>query len=102
MKLRLSNRIAKNFKNEEMLTRAYGRKLAKEIQKAYSALVFADNLAMVPNVPPTRRHRLSGNYKGCWGLDVDKSYRLIIRPTKETEDLTEIDEVVIEDVVDYH
>jgi len=67
-----------------------------------SVLQAADSLADVPNVPPTRRHKLGSNYQGCWAIDISKNWRMIIRPNKDFDDLTKIVSVTIVDIVDYH
>ena len=102
MEIRYNNHIAKRLKNRATIQRFYGKEFAEKIGFVLSVLQAADNLAMVPNVPPTRRHKLIGNYQDCWAIDVSKSYRLILRPVGSSIILEEIVEVIIEDIVDYH
>jgi len=101
MEIRTSKYLEKCLSNDSILKRDYGC-LAPKIKASISVLVVADNLGEVPNVPPTRRHKLSGKYDGCWALDLNRNYRLIIRPTARTEDVSSIREVEIIDIVDYH
>ena len=101
MKITISKKVDKKFKDQRAL-KAYFGKLADRIEMVISILRFVDNLGEVPNVPPTRRHKLIGNYDGCWALDIDKSRRMIIKPIVESNILEEIDELEIVDVVDYH
>lgn len=102
MKYTIANKLKKAFKSERELNATYGKELARNILKRISVLECANSLAMVPDVPPTRRHKLTGKFKGCWGIDISKNYRLIIKPIVETENLSEIKEVDIIDIVDYH
>ena len=102
MKYTIANKLKEAFKSERELNATYGKELARNILKRISVLECANSLAMVPDVPPTRRHKLTGKFKGCWGIDISKNYRLIIKPIVETENLSEIKEVDIIDIVDYH
>ena len=102
MKYTIANKLKKAFKSERELNATYGKELARNILKRISVLECANSLAMVPDAPPTRRHKLTGKFKGCWGIDISKNYRLIIKPIVETENLSEIKEVDIIDIVDYH
>ena len=47
---------------------------------------------------------LTGNFEGCWGIDLSKNIRLVIRPVGEfdPDDLTTITSVCIVDIQDYH
>ena len=102
MKFEIAKKLKKAFKSEDNLKATYGKELSKNILKRISVLEFADSLAMVPDVPPTRRHKLTGKFKGCWAIDISKNYRLIIKPMVDTDDLNEIKEIEIIDILDYH
>lgn len=95
------SRKMEKLMDEEYLLRKYP-KLKIKIDVVVSVLLFSKNLGEVPNVPPTRRHKLLGNYKNCWGIDLDKSYRLIVVPSQLDEDLSKIKCIKIVDIVDYH
>lgn len=101
MKIIITKKLSKNLKDTKSIKAAYG-KLFSRIEVALSVLKVADNLAEVPNVPPTRRHKLTGNYQGCWAVDLDKSYRMIIKPITDDEEISKITEIEITDIVDYH
>ena len=101
MIIRISKKIEKSFRDQRSLKADYGR-LADRIEMVLSVLRLADNLDEVPNVPPTRRHKLTGNFQGCWALDIDKNRRMIVKPNANSDDLNEIDELEIIDIVDYH
>lgn len=101
MKITISKKIDKKIEDQKALKTYFG-KLANRIEMVLSILRFVDNLGEVPNVPPTRRHKLVCNYDGCWALDIDKNRRMIIKPIVESDILEEIDELEIVDIVDYH
>ncbi len=101
MKITINRKIEKKFANARELKINYG-KLANRIEMVLSVLKVANNLKEVPNVPPTRRHKLVGDYEGCWALDIDKSRRMILRPTNNSDILEEINELEIIAIVDYH
>lgn len=101
MKITINRKIEKKFANARELKINYG-KLANRIEMVLSVLKVANNLKEVPNVPPTRRHKLVGDYEGCWALDIDKNRRMILRPTNNNNILEEINELEIIAVVDYH
>lgn len=101
MKVSVSNKLSKYLKDSKSIKSAYGN-ISGRIETALSVLGVADNLEEVPNVPPTRRHKLTGNYQGCWAIDLDKSYRMIIKPTMAEEDVSKITSIEIIDIVDYH
>ena len=62
------------------------------------------NLSEIPECPPPRRHKLSGNLQNCWGIDYSKNDRFIIRPIGKFDinDVSSIVEIEIVDLEDYH
>jgi len=101
MQLSISLKLKKSFASEETLKKNYG-KLFKRIILCTSILLGADTLQDVPNVPPTRRHKLSGFYQDCWGIDLGKNWRMVLRPLPPCEILNKIKNIEIVDIVDYH
>lgn len=97
MQIKYSNKTDKYLKDEQSINRKYG-KFSKNIMVCLSILVVADNLEMVPNEPPLRRHKLSN---GNWAIDISKNWRMVIRPIDGTEP-REIKTVEIVDIEDYH
>jgi proteic killer suppression protein len=50
-----------------------------------------------------RCHPLKGNYKGCYALDLEHPYRLIVEPVfDENNETTCINIVKLLEVTDYH
>lgn len=101
MKIVYGSKVKKYLEDEKSIKRKYGL-LSNQIIVALSVLQFSINLSLVPNVPPTRRHKLSGNYEGCWAIDLSKSWRMILKPNSPNLELFQIEEVEIVDICDYH
>lgn len=99
----MSKRDEKVFQNERLILREYN-KLADKIMNRLSELRAAESLEDIPNVPPPRRHKLTGNYQNCWGVDVSKNQRIVIEPYGDFDimDLKTIKEVKIVKIEDYH
>lgn len=89
--------------NIRLLKKYYGKDHIK-ISNRLSEIRVANNLSDIPEIPPPRRHKLSGKYNNCWGIDYSKNDRIILKPIGEynINDLTSIVEVLIIDLVDYH
>lgn len=102
-----SNRIKKICENENKARKKYGAKLAKKlIQRIYQLQAF-DNLNQIPHTPPFRKHKLKGDFDGCFSVDITAGYRLIFKPgldsnEKKNINLNEINRIIIWKVVDYH
>lgn len=101
MNIIYDNKIAKKIVDEKAIKRFYGQ-LADKILERLSLLIVAEKLSDIPNIPPTRRHKLVGNYYGCWGIEVSKNWRIIIMPLRNEDSPDQIDEIKIIDIVDYH
>jgi plasmid maintenance system killer protein len=101
MQIVISRKLSKRLECEESIKKHYG-KLASGIIVCISILYGADSLQDVPNAPPTRRHKLVGNYYGCWGIDLDKRWRMILRPIPISLALNEIIRIEIVEIVEYH
>ena len=105
-----NSKLQRTFNSDRELRRTYGDNLAKKIRLRLAILVSAANLALVPAVPPTRRHALAQNRKGQYAVDLDGRNRLIFTPNhvpvplKEDGgvDLESVTEITILEVVDYH
>ena len=98
-----STKLEKILTDERLLKKYYGSDSFK-IGNRLSELRVANYLSEIPDIPPPRRHKLTGNHKGCWGVDYSKNDRIILKPTGEFDinDLTSIIEVLIIDLEDYH
>lgn len=102
MEIFFTAKVEKLILDKRKLVKRFGDKTAKNINIVLSVLKVVSNLDDVPNVPPTRRHKLEGDLKGLWAIDVSKNYRLIIRPIDSELELKKIKSIEIIDIVDYH
>lgn len=98
-----STKLDKILSDIRLIKKYYGNDYIK-ISNRLSELRAANNLNDIPEVPPPRRHKLTGNYKDCWGVDYSKNDRIIFRPVGDFDinDLRTIVEVQIIDLGDYH
>jgi len=99
MKIQYSKELQKTLKDEKTIKRNYGN-FSNRILMCISVLMFADTLATVPNVPPTRRHKLV-NEVNKWALDVSPNWRMTIEGI-DGNDPSSITEVKIVTIEDYH
>jgi len=97
MELEYSNKMHKCLKDDKTMRKNYGN-LFEKIKVCLSVLEGADTLELVPNTPPTRRHKLTN---GNWAVDLSPNWRLIIKPLQGEEPIT-IRKVEIIDIEDYH
>lgn len=89
--------MSKQLEDESSINRHYG-KMSKSIIVRLSVLMAADNLSKVPDIPPTKRHKLSN---GNWSIAISKNWRIIFRPLNGV-DPNDIDSIEIVDIEDYH
>lgn len=100
-----NKRLEKVFNSTKELNKAYGI-LARKIMVRMAILKGAANLKMVPSARPERRHKLSGDRKGQWAVDLDGNNRLIFEPVTDKKpneiELEEVTAIKILEVGDYH
>ena len=107
MKVNYQNQdIRKALLSTKVATRRYGRILSEKIFKTMQYLEAAPNLSSVSQFPPYRRHKLVGNYEGCFAVDLTKNQRLVFCPIdsseKTSDKLDKIKEISIMAIEDYH
>jgi proteic killer suppression protein len=98
-----SKKLEKILTDIRLMKKYYGSDHIK-ISNRLSELRAVNNLNEIPEIPPPRRHKLSGKYDGCWGIDYSKNDRIIIQPIGKFDinDLTSIVEVLVISLEDYH
>ena len=98
-----TKKLEKKLTDPRLLKKYYSNDYNK-IKNRLSEMAAANNLLEIPECPPPRRHKLSGNLKDCWGIDYSKNDRFIIRPVEpfDINDLSSIREIEIVDLEDYH
>jgi len=104
MEIEYSNsKLKKDFESRRRLKKSYGNFLPG-LENRLSELLAADCLAEITHEPPPRRHKLVGDWCGCWGIKVTKNHRLVVRPVGEFDenDLRTVTKVRIEAIIDYH
>lgn len=99
MEIVLSNALRKKLKDERTIKKNYPQ-LKERITFTLSVLAGADNLSLVPNIPPTRRHKLESS-EMLWAIDLSRNYRLVVKALNgdEPENINHIELLRIED---YH
>lgn len=98
-----SKKLEKILTDKRLIKKYYSNDFTR-ICNRLSEIAGANNLGEIPDVPPPRRHKLSGNLKDCWGIDYSKNDRFIIQPVGKYDinDLSTITEIEIIDMEDYH
>ncbi len=105
-----NNKLQKVFNSSAELTKKYGARNARIIQRRMAFLRAAPTLAEVPHRPPERRHQLEGRRKGEFAVDIEHPFRIVFKPghnpvpkTKDGGiDLTQVTAIEILSIEDYH
>jgi len=98
-----SKKLEKILTNERLIKKHYSNFYIKLLNRL-SEIKAAKNLNDIPHFPPPRRHKLTQNFSDCWGIDVSKNFRIILKPDCDYDeyDLTTIDSIMIVSIEDYH
>lgn len=90
--------------NERMIKKTIYSVFIKKIINRMSEIRAANNLDEIPHLPPPRRHKLEGDYNDCWGIDISKNFRIVLKPIGKwnESDLKTINEIKILSIEDYH
>lgn len=99
----ITGKLEKILTNERLIKREYTQ-IYKNVINRLSELRTANNLEEIPHIPPPRRHKLNGDFENCWGVDVSKNFRIILKPTGDWDemDLKTITSIEILAISDYH
>ena len=105
-----SEGLAKAFSSQKALCKKYGAENGKVIMRRMAMLMAAPNLAMVPHLPPEKRHELEGGRKGTFGVWIKHPFRIVFVPYHNPLprkpdgglDLNQITSIMILSVEDYH
>lgn len=95
-----NKKLEKILKSEKNIKKAYNM-LSQRIMMRINTLQTVENLLLVPTDKPERCHLLERNYKCCYAVCIDSSWRIIIKPRgyEMPYDKSIIKEI---DIVDYH
>ncbi|CAF1851236.1 MULTISPECIES: type II toxin-antitoxin system RelE/ParE family toxin [Bacillus] len=98
-----TKKLEKILTNERLIKKEYTLFYKKVINRI-SEIRVANNLDEIPHVPPPRRHKLDGDYNNCWGIDISKNFRIVLRPIGDWDEseLKSINEIEILSIGDYH
>ncbi len=105
-----TRKLQKTSNSEEMLKREYGAENGRLIMRRLTVLAEANSLADVPSVRPERCHRLEGNRRGQFAVDLKHPLRLVFEPTDDPLplrdngelDLARVTSICILSIEDYH
>ena len=98
-----STRMEKDLNNRRRIAKKYGH-IQTALENRLSELWAADSLGDITSEPPPRRHKLTGDRADCWGVNVSKNWRIVLKPIGEFEydDLHTITKIKIVSIEDYH
>lgn len=98
-----SKKLEKILTNPKLIKKYYSNDYHRLLNRL-SELLAANSLADIPETPPPRRHKLSGNMRNKWGIDYSKNYRIVISPEGKFDinNLNTITEIQIISLEDYH
>lgn len=93
--------LCENPKYNKDLVKNYGVEVAKKLPQRIKELKAFNCLNDVPSTLPFRRHKLSGDLKNYFAVNINKQYRLIFRQKENNiiiEDLKKIKDIEIMEV----
>ena len=94
-------KLCEDMNYNKELVKKYGIDVAKKLPKRIKELKAFNSLNDVPTSLPYRRHKLSGDLKWHFAVNITGQYRLIFRQKDNNiiiEDLREIKEIEIMEV----
>jgi proteic killer suppression protein len=103
-----TSRLKRDCEDVGLARTRWGPDLARVIMRRLVQVQAAQCLEDLPSMPPTRRHKLTGNRKEQYALDLTNGRRLILQPILPngepdlTSDPSRITRVRIVEVTDYH
>ncbi len=99
MEIVYSKNLTKKMQDEKAIAKNYGA-LKSRILLCLSVLIAAGSLGDVPNVLPTRRHKLIGK-ADVWALDLSANWRMLIKAL-DGNDPASTTKVEVIGIEDYH
>lgn len=101
-----TNHLARTLKDERAITKAYGKDRGQRIQQRLAEFKAATTLMDIPVDPPPRCHRLKGNRRNQFAVNISANYRMVFEGYDKNDRLTtkksEIVTVQITSIEDYH
>jgi len=103
VKIHYSSKKLEKILSDERLINRHFTNCCQGLINRLAELAAVSNLSLISMSPPPRKHKLIGDLLNCWSVDVSKNYRLIFRAYEENcLDESEIKEIIIEEIKDYH
>lgn len=105
-----SKKLNKLISSNRELCKEYTPKIASTIQLRMSQLAAAENLSQISQLPPTRLHKLTGNRKFQFAVDIKEKFRIVFYLVDENDEIIEdpdvpknsVRKIRIIEVVNYH
>lgn len=101
-----TKKLKKQCENPKVAQKDFGADIGNKLTQRIGELVAATNLRDIMAIPAARLHKLEGNRKNEYVVDLAHPHRLVFRPILENENdikkLELITVVKIEEVEDYH
>ena len=104
-----TERLQRQFSDQRLLQRRWGKEGAKRITLRLQQLAAAVSLDDMRQLPG-RCHELAGSRAGELAVDLHRNHRLVFRPTADPPpakdddglDWTGVSSVTVTEIVDYH
>lgn len=99
-----NNKIRKICEDQKTAIRKLGGRMTDKLFQRIMEIRAADNLLILKGLPSPRCHRLSGDRKDQYAVDLVHPKRLILVPIFEEGEINEetVTDVVIQEIIDYH
>ncbi len=105
-----TRKLQKNCTIEKQMNRKFGTQTAKILGKRLAQLEAVDTFEDMRSIPGVKCHELSGNRAGQLAVHLNQPYRLVFIPNNELApqkpkyglDWSEVTDILITDIIDYH
>jgi len=97
--------LCENSRSNKELVKKFGIDVAKKLPQRIQQLKAFESLADVPSTLPFRRHKLQGDRKGLFAVNINEVYRIIFRSVMnniEVDNLKEIKDIEITEVSNHY
>jgi len=87
-----NNKLEKSVSDLKNINKNYGKITGKKILERLDILESADNLLIINEIEVLRLHKLGGNKKNQWSIDLHQNWRLLFEITHDPIPMLENDE----------
>lgn len=94
----------KKILTDDRLLKKYYPNLWSKLRNRLWELESVQSLSLISHKPPPRKHKLTGEFDGCYAVDLNANFRLVFKPTQEYKDShqSNICSIEILSIIDYH